>query len=196
MLAEALDRDLFVDAEGVLKLIPEADNNPPMRLTWGRNLRSFSTQASDVGQLDRVEVRSWDPDHKSSVVGSAKARSASRGNDERTLVVGNADVDGKREADRIAATLLEQRRRAGQVVHGSTVGDSSLTLGRRIQISGVGPFDGIYVLTGLSHRFGSAGFVTCRNATLRQWRSIRAIPAPAFTGSSNAWLRWLASEVP
>src|SRR4029079_11397382 len=100
MLAEALDRDLFVDPEGVLKLVPEADDSSPMHLTWGRNLRSFSARASDVGQLDRVEVRCWDPDQKSVVVGSAKTQSGSGGGAERTLVMGNAQVDGKREADR------------------------------------------------------------------------------------------------
>lgn len=165
MIAAEGDRDLFVDPDGVLRFAHEADDSrPALRLTWGRNLTSFGGRRSDVGQLDKVEVRGWDPGQKTALVGTASAEQAGGRGQSRTLVVDNADVDGLNEADRMAAALLEQRRRAGQSAHGSTVGDTSLTVGRRVQVSGVGQFDGTYVLTSVSHRFGTTGFVSSFHA--------------------------------
>lgn len=179
MIAAGSDRDLFVDPRGVLRFAAESDDSrPALRLTWGRNLRSFGARGSDVGQLDRVEVRGWDPVQKAVVVGSATAQPGAAGGDGRTVVVQDADVDGKGEADRMAATLLEQRRRGGQSAHGSTVGDPSLTVGRRVEVSGVGQFDGTYVLTSVNHRFGSAGFAT--SFTAEEVRSASGAPSRAL----------------
>jgi uncharacterized protein involved in type VI secretion and phage assembly len=161
MLGAAADRDLFVDPRGVLRFAPQTDDSQPaVRLTRGRNLLSFGARRSDVGQVDKVEVRSWDPAQKSVVVGSASTDGTAGRDHPRTLVVDTADVDSGTGATRMAATLLEQRRRAGQSAHGSTIGNPSLTIGRRVEISGVGQFDGTYVITGVSHQFGSAGFIS------------------------------------
>lgn len=161
MIAAGSDRDLFVDPQGVLRFAEGTDDSrPAVRLTWGRNLTSFGALRSDVGQLDQVEVRGWDPARKSQLVGSASAAQPAGGNHARTLVVESADVDGRTEADRMASTLLEQRRRAGQAAHGATTGDPSLTVGRRVTVSGVAQFEGTYVLTSVTHRFGSTGFTT------------------------------------
>jgi phage protein D/phage baseplate assembly protein gpV len=161
MLARANERDLFVDGEGVLRFTPFEDRNPgPVRLTWGRNLVSFSVRRTEVGQVDGVEVRAWSPSEKTVVVGSAP-RSVVVAGEGRVLVVGSSEAATTEEADRLASSLYARRVQSRLTGGGSVTGTIDLQVGRRLQISGIGDeFSGPYVTTAVSHRLGADGFTT------------------------------------
>lgn len=160
-LARDNERDLFVDGEGVLRFTPFEDRNPaPLRLTWGRNLVSFSIRRTEVGQVDGVEVRAWSPSEKTVVVGSAP-RSLVVGGAGRVLVVGASEAATTEEADRLASSLYSRRVQARLTGSGSVTGNTDLQVGRRLQVSEIGDeFSGPYVTTAVSHRLGAEGFTT------------------------------------
>ena len=160
LLAAANGFEVGVDDSGAVTFGRGGDETTPaLRLTWGRNLTSFSARRSQVGAVGAVEVRGWDPQAKTVVVG----RSSGAGTGE-VLVLDDVDVASSAEATALADALMEERTRAGLTAEGVLPGRADLTVGRRLQVAGVGDFAGSYVVTALTHHYSDAGFTTSFSA--------------------------------
>src|SRR5438128_7160678 len=72
--AQRLGYELWVEDDALHFRKPQASGEP-VKLEWGKNLRSFRPRLSTAEQVNEVEVRGWDPKQKREVVGRA-----SRGN--------------------------------------------------------------------------------------------------------------------
>jgi phage protein D/phage baseplate assembly protein gpV len=142
-----------------------------IRLTRGRNLRSFTPRLSTSGQVESVEVHGWDSVQKQKFwvrvdlnadgLAPSGRRLLARGAGGRSKRVHeDPTVSSVQEARALAEQMAAGWRRALITGEGSCVGDPDLQVGTRLELRGVGRFSGTYTVTQVTHTLGESGYQT------------------------------------
>lgn len=151
----------FTRAEGA----PEA---APAQV-WGSTLLSFQARLSLVAQPNEVQVRGWDPQLKREIVGTASraarplrlpvetsggpAAQAAFG-EQATLTITDRLVTSKREADRLAQAILDERSGDFLTAEGLCLGEPSLRAGCSVELQDIGAsLSGSYFVTASRHSY-------------------------------------------
>ena len=149
--AQRLGYELWVEDDALNFRKPQASGEP-VKLEWGKNLRSFRPRLSTAEQVNEVEVRGWDPKQKREVVGRA-----SRGNGSPKIGIPKAGADiakdtwgeakyaivdkfvkSPSEAEKVAQAKLDQLSASFVEAEGTCDGDSQIRAGKQVQVEGVG----------------------------------------------------------
>lgn len=180
--ARRLGYDMYVT-------IPEDDDEPELffgrtptsqttyELTWGRSLIQFSPTLKVRGQVGKVVVRGWNPTASGNervITGEATWSDLGPDMPDQQLLSNidsslaetyETDIDhpisSQEEANQEARGILENLIKSLVTGSGSTVGLPDLRAGKTVQINGMGlRYDGRYVITETTHKFGSSGYTT------------------------------------
>ncbi|HKA91672.1 MAG TPA: hypothetical protein VKE22_28610, partial [Haliangiales bacterium] len=141
---------------------PSVDSG--IELEWKQELEQFSARLSTGAQVSEVNVRAWDPDKHTEIVGKATAPGTSLGSEDAWAAAqkfGKAmwyDVDipvtSVEAANAIAKAKLEELRMGFITGEGVARGNPNLKAGITIKIkTGDARFDGKYYVTGVSHTY-------------------------------------------
>ena len=139
-------------------------------LAWNAELLSFKATKTTGDQVNKVEVRGWDPINKKEVVGRAerpnhlpelKEGENHGGNvaktafgNEATMVTAREPIFNQEQANRLAQTILDELASGFITARGTAKGNPKLQLGSKVEITSVGKhFSGKYVVTQITHRF-------------------------------------------
>jgi phage protein D len=145
-----------------------------VRLKWGETLMSFSVRLSTAGQVNVIEVRGWDPIQKQSVSARAERKGAAQDALARTgqqqvangaggastRVVEYAHVTSKSEAESLANKLLGDQNRNLITGSGTSAGPPDIVPGTILALTGIGRFNGEYVVEQATHTVGGSGYQT------------------------------------
>jgi phage protein D len=135
----------------------------------GTHLERFSPRLSTANQVSEVRVRAWDPDQKKEIIGSAKPSSSKLGDKVGADIVNKThsnvlfiDVDvpifSKEQADKVAASLLEERQMAFITGDAVAAGNPDIKPGVIVEVSvGSKRFDGKYYVVAVRHRYMHSG---------------------------------------
>jgi uncharacterized protein involved in type VI secretion and phage assembly len=122
-----------------------------------------------------VVVRGWDPKRKEAIVGQSKSSDAGpeledgdTGGDvvknvfnmDAPLTVSREDIATQAAADRMAQAISDEMQSGFTTAEGSATGDPSLRPGSEVKISGVGAFEGTYLVSSARHSFDQLGYRT------------------------------------
>jgi phage protein D len=144
-----------------------------IQLERGKTLLSFSPRLSTAGQVNTVVVRGWDPIQKQSFsvqvqrsgggaalapTGQQQLAQGTGGKSE--LVVNDAPVANAQEAQAYGEALLATQQQTVVTARGSCVGNPELTVGSLLEVTGVGRFEGSYVVEQATHTLNSGGYQT------------------------------------
>jgi phage protein D len=149
---------------------PPSVERKEVTLTWSSELLSFKATKTTGEQVNKVEVRGWDPINKKEIVGKAEspnhlpeleegenhggnvAKSAFQ--KEATMVTAREPIFNQAQADRLAQTILDELAGGFITARGTAKGNPDLQLGSKVEIKSVGKhFSGKYVVTQITHRF-------------------------------------------
>lgn len=150
----------------VLRAYPAGgDDEPPIALTSGDNLREASVVRSDAEDAGAVDVRGWDVQRVEARRGNATGASSAP-----TLPLTNVVIDSDAGADALARAQLERRTRSGARLEAVAEGDARLLPGRRVTLQGATPaLAGPYAISRATHRFSPVlGYVTQISTALPQ----------------------------
>jgi phage protein D/phage baseplate assembly protein gpV len=169
---------------------PPSVERDEVELVWHQELKSFRGTMSTGDQVNKVEVRGWDPVDKESILGTAEratklpevdgarnggneggsvAQSAFHG--EAVMVVAHQPIFSQQEADRLAQSVLDDLSGSFITAQGVAAGNPRLHLGSTVDIQDVGDqFSGKYTVTQITHRYEPEGYeidfeVTGRRST-------------------------------
>lgn len=148
---------------------------PTYILEWGKTLVSFQPSFATANQVAEVIVRSWNPELKQKFEGHAtlqdlqnegvidaaadlKAQPGPQA--QRTEIVSDQVVQSDAEATQLAKSRLRVISQSLVTARGRTVGLPDLRQGAKLQIKGLGRFDGAYVVEQSTHTIGEGGYVT------------------------------------
>ncbi len=150
---------------------------PPISLAWGKTLTSFTPRLSIAGLVDEVRVRGWDAAQKQSFEASASASGGASGQaasrlaatgraaiargsgGESAIVIEDASVSSAEEASALAASTLAGLSQQVLTGDGVCAGRPDLRVGSQLELSGVGRFNGTYLVTEATHTI-AAGYQT------------------------------------
>ena len=159
LLAEAANRCgcYFILRDGVLRLTTLAGFGPALPLAWGNGLIEARVEINTEGVFRSVEVRAWDPQRTTPLIGSATLARTGRNLPtgegapvQRTLVDALAR-DGA-QADGIAQAELDRCAAREVVLRAVAEGDPALGPGTPVEITGAQPpLTGRHVLTAVRH---------------------------------------------
>jgi len=153
-------------------------SKPPKRpdtieLEWGKTLLSFSPRLSTAGLVNEVLVRGWDPIQKQGFLATVKRdqraggiaptglKQISRGSGGRSQrVIRNVSVSSLREAEALALSVLRSQQVATVTGRGTCLGDPTMRVGAKLELSGIGRFAGSYLVTTVTHSVGANGYQT------------------------------------
>jgi len=144
-----------------------------LALKWQDNLISFRPRVSGIQQVDTVNVRSWDPESKQNVNGSAsggastskpgvqRSKIAADSGGGTTLIADRAPATAS-EANAIAKAALAARAEAFVEAEGLAFGHPDIKAGREVKIDGVGTqLGGTYIVSSSTHVYrGKTGYRT------------------------------------
>jgi phage protein D len=148
---------------------------PTYILEWGKSLVSFQPSLGTSNQVTDVIVRCWNPDLKKKFEGHAtlqnlqnegiidpaadlKARQGPQA--QRTEIVTDEIVQSDAEATQLAKSRLRVIAQSLVTGRGRTVGLPDLRQGVKLQMKGLGRFDGNYVVEQTTHTIGDGGYTT------------------------------------
>jgi phage protein D len=164
-LAEEYAYELFA-RDGELFFRPPRYNGPPdVVLRYGVSLDSFSPEINDSGQVDEVEVRSWDAERGEEVVGSADRSDLDvdeegDGGETATETVRLPVADEEAASER-AKAILANRLDGSVTGQGECVGLPEIRPGTRLRLDRLTDrFSAVYYVRSATHRFGSSGYRT------------------------------------
>lgn len=135
-------------------------------LEMGVTLKRFSPRLSVAEQVDKVEVRGWDPKAKEALVATASNGNATAktgisktgtaaGNDvwgTATKVIPNRFVTTQNDGTKIAQAALDDLIASYVQASGECTGDAKMRVGAVVKIKGAGTrFSGEYYLTAVRH---------------------------------------------
>lgn len=145
-----------------------------VKLEWGKTLLSFSPRLSIAGQVNKVEVRGWDPLQKqpiSSVAtsgassgielspsGAQQVSKGSGGQSQETVL--DSGATSADQAQRIADSRVSSLAQTLVGGSGTSVGNPDIHAGTVLEISGTWRFDGKYNVTEATHTISSSGYQT------------------------------------
>jgi phage protein D len=154
---------------------PPSVEREEVPLTWNQEMLSFKGTKTTGDQVNKVEVRGWDPINKKEVVGRAEnpnhlpeleegenhggnvAKSAFQ--KEAVMVTAREPIFNQAQADRLAQTILDELAGGFITARGTAIGNPQLQLGSKVDIKNVGKhFTGKYVVTQITHRFEPEGW--------------------------------------
>jgi phage protein D len=166
---------------------PPRSQPAPVDLAWHEHLISFRATMTTGDQVNKVEVRGWDPVNKKEVVGVASSpehlpvldEGETNGGSvaqtahhrETKVVIVDHPVYDQEEAQQLAQTILNERAGGFITAQGVAEGDPHLKLGGEVNLKNVGKqFTGKYRITQISHRYEPEGYkidfeVTGRRST-------------------------------
>ncbi|CAN5548845.1 VgrG-related protein [soil metagenome] len=165
----------------------------PHELLLGRDLHRFSPRVSAAEQVSEVQVRSWDPTQKQTIVGSAQASCSSAGVgigpaqlaktfSASPFVVVDRPVTSQGEADALAAAVADHIAGVHAEAEATAHGDPLLRPGQAVRIGGVGwPHDGNYVVTTARHTYDDGGYRTEFTVSGRTDRSLLGLASLGAT---------------
>jgi Bacteriophage probable baseplate hub protein len=170
--ARAIDAELWMSGR-TLNVMPRSKRSgSPLRLAFGRELRSFSALSDLAGQRSSVAVSGWDVASKSALTHEAdeSALGGELGSDasgvsilksalgnRKEAVVHSVPLDGRETQARAEAYFKSMARR---FVTGRGVAepDARLRVGASADLVGLGPmFSGKYYVAEVRHVFDGAG---------------------------------------
>ena len=160
-------------------------------LRWGENLQTFRPRMSGIQQVDKVEVRAWDPKAKKVVNGSASSpQTTSRAGTQRsavskdlgggTTVVTDRVATSNAEANEIAKATLQRMADAYYEADGVAQGNPAIKAGSKIKIDGVGSkFGGEFTVSSSTHTYkGHSGYNTHFQISGRSARTLTELIRP------------------
>jgi len=172
-LARANGYFLWVDGDALyFKSQRSTPNTIP--LEWGKTLLSFSPRLTTAGQVNAVEVRGWDPIQKQSFSARVERSGAGTGGLAPTgqqqisqgsggisaLVITDAPVSSVQEAQSYAEAILSEQQQTVITGSGTSVGHPDIRVGTILELSGIGRFNGSYMVEQVTHTLGSGGYQT------------------------------------
>jgi uncharacterized protein involved in type VI secretion and phage assembly len=176
----------------------DADSEGPAQLVYGRDLVSFRPRVTSSAQVSQISVRSWDPDTKAVLVGSADpaASSADLSDDPATLaqnfgapeyVVHNRPLPSQSDVDDTAKAVAEHLGSSFAEAEGVAVGNAKLRAGVAVSIAQVADtFVGKYTLTRTRHVFDDDGYHTEFEISGMQDRSTLGLMSLGATNGAAA----------
>jgi phage protein D len=142
-------------------------------LERGKTLLSFSPRLSTAGQVNTVVVRGWDAIQKQSfsvqvkrstggtaLAATSQQQLAQGSGGKSELVVDDAPVANAQEAQAYGEALLAMQQQTVVTATGSCVGNPELVVGSLIEVTGVGRFEGTYVVEQVTHTLNAGGYQT------------------------------------
>jgi uncharacterized protein len=145
-------------------------------LEWGKSLISFQPTLQTAKQVNSVTVRGWNVQTKKPIEETAtRADLVKKG--EKTIapedlavsenslaqkleIVVDRGLKDPKEAKEVAKKTLRQLAQGLVEAKGKTIGLPDLRAGSKVQISGLGRFDGTYMVTSTTHSIGDGGYTT------------------------------------
>ena len=120
-----------------------------LALRWGENLQTFRPRMSGIQQVDKVEVRGWDPKAKKVVNGSASSpQTTSKPGVQRSASPTTwaaarpssttASATSAAEANEIAKSTLQRMADAYFEADGVAIGNPAIKAGCKVKVEGVG----------------------------------------------------------
>jgi phage protein D len=164
---------LIVVGQKLLFKPPSGATNEPITITWRHELLAFRARVSAGEQVDRVEVRGWDPLRKQAVSAEANRPNqtwsngiTSTGGSTAQQSFGNAAMAVLREpvysqdqAKALAQAVLDDLGGMFIQSEGTALGNPLLRLGSKVRVEGVGSqFSGEYVTTDVRHVYEQSGY--------------------------------------
>lgn len=175
--ATAAGRLIYVE-EKSLYFCPPQPRKATVSVRWNDTLSEFRPRLSTVGQVDRVEVRGWDPVRKASVSGRAEGRqpinpqvgeqrdggtlSRQAFSVPATLLVTDRPVRSQSAAEALARAVAGARAGRFLEAEGHGTGNPAITAGNRVNVTNVGDrFSGEYFVTEARHIYDpETGYAT------------------------------------
>jgi phage protein D/phage baseplate assembly protein gpV len=140
-------------------------------LTWGQDLLSFHPRMSLAEQVDEVQVKGWDFDKQSAIVGKTqngnlypKIKETKNGagwahafGSGKTVIV-DQNVISQAEANILASARLDEISGAFVEAEGEAFRQPDIKAGKSIELKGLGDrFSGQYLVTSVTHIFTPEG---------------------------------------
>jgi len=167
-------RNLWVDLDNktLYYVKYEKDQGPVADLNYTEEgdsaLENFCPQANAGAQVQKVEVRGWDPEKKQPIVGVYTAAPSSLGSslgatafgDRPVLKVSDVPVRSKEEADLVAESKGTERNMRFITGSATTKGNAKIKIGTIVKLSPEDQnYNGKYYVTGVTHSFshGASG---------------------------------------
>lgn len=166
----------------------------PLQLVFGTDLIEFRPRITSAEQVEKVQVRGWDPKQKQAVVGSAPAGASSFELPSKpgqlaatfggpTYVVTDRPLASQSEVDAVARSTAEQIGGAVAEAEGVARGNPALKAGVAVSVGVVaGDFAGRYTLTHTRHVFDASGYLTRFEVSGRQDRSLLGLVTRGAAG--------------
>lgn len=174
--ARRIGYELFIEDKTIYFRQP-SQNDQPLELEWGRQLRRFNPRLSLVEQVDEVVVRAWNPTTRQVITGQATqgkaepqlaqdqngatlASTALNSNASRVVV--NRAVRNPKEATTLAQAICDELSGAFIEAEGLCYGQPELKAGKLAKLTALGQrFNGIYFVTAATHSYRArAGYTT------------------------------------
>ena len=162
-----------------------------LALRWGENLQTFRPRLSGIQQVDKVEVRAWDPKAKKVVNGSASSpQTTSKPGVQRstvakdlgggTTVVTDRVATSAAEANEIAKSTLQRMADAYFEADGVAIGNPKIKAGCKVKVEGVGSkFGGEFTISSSTHSYhGHRGYQTQFQISGRSARTLTELVRP------------------
>jgi phage protein D len=152
-----------------------AVTRPVYKLEWGKTLISFQPSFAAANQVNEVIVRAWDPTGKKPLVGRARRSDLLREGvldptadfqvrqtplADRQEIVTDEIVESQDEANELAKRRLRLIAQGLIEGRGKTIGLPKLRAGSKVELGGLGRYDGHYVVTGTTHSLSDSGYTT------------------------------------
>lgn len=140
-------------------------------LNWGENLLELMPRIGGARQVNEVEVRGWNWNDKTPIVGTATAPTVQANQIGDTLTAETAfgaakhvavgyTVNTQSEAETVAKRLLNQYRGNFITATGHAMGDARVLAGKKITIGkATSRFDGTYTVSSVTHSYSADGYV-------------------------------------
>lgn len=186
--AQRVGYDCYVD-DGKL-VFKEPAQGTAVELIWGQNLVSFYPSLSSAGQVSEVEVRGWDPQGKTAIVGTKKTATdltpeigvsgsgwdAAKGFGDAKLTIVDQPVYSADEATKLAESVAAELSGDFVRAEGTAFGHPRIMAGKTVEIKGVGQrFSGKYYVTRAVHKYHKGMYETQFSVTGRNPLSVTAL---------------------
>jgi Rhs element Vgr protein len=173
-----------------LELHSPATSGAPLELTFGTTLRNFKLRLSASPQVNQVEVRGWDPQSKSAIVGTAATPDATSPKDRTKNGGQTSTVFGQGKyllTDQLVRTIPDAQQRAQSILDEiaggfvqlecECIGDARLRPGVQIKLTGLSTrFSGNYYVSAATHQVtAERGYLTTVVVNGRRPNSVTAL---------------------
>jgi hypothetical protein len=148
---------------------------PVYTLEWGKSLISFQPTLQTARQVNAVTVKGWNVQTKQPIEATATRAELSKADRvvapedlavtetslaQKTEVIVDRGFKDPKQAKDVALKTLRQIAQGLVEAKGKTIGLPDLHAGSKIEIKGLGRFDGTYQVTSTTHTLGDGGYTT------------------------------------